>query len=104
MLFQSRRKLFCIGFNKTGTTSLAAALFSFGLRVGDQAQAELLLDDWARRDFRRIIAYCRGSYCLFADEAVTLLRERGFNAVRLEGGWPEWSVEHSRTQRKTAAR
>ena len=61
MLFQSRRKLFCIGFNKTGTTSLAAALFSFGLRVGDQAQAELLLDDWARRDFRRIIAYCRSA-------------------------------------------
>ena len=61
MLFQSRRKLFCIGFNKTGTTSLAAALFSFGLRVGDQARAELLLDDWARRDFRRIIAYCRSA-------------------------------------------
>ena len=60
------------------------------------------LDDLPKS--KRIIAYCRGSYCLFADEAVTLLRERGFNAVRLEGGWPEWSVEHSRTQQKTAAR
>lgn len=59
MLFQPRRKLFCIGFNKTGTTSLAAALFSLGFRVGDQVQAELLIDDWARRDFHRIIAYCR---------------------------------------------
>jgi rhodanese-related sulfurtransferase len=37
-----------------------------------------------------IIAYCRGEYCLFADEAVTILRERGFEASRLEGGWPEW--------------
>ena len=59
MLLQSRRKVFCIGFNKTGTTSLAAALSSFTLRVGNQVQAELLMDDWARRDFRRIIAYCR---------------------------------------------
>lgn len=59
MLFQPRRKLFCIGFNKTGTTSLAAALCSLGFRVGDQIQAELLIDDWARRDFHRIIAYCR---------------------------------------------
>jgi len=40
-----------------------------------------------------IVAYCRGEYCLFADEAVALLRERGFEARRLEGGWPEWSVE-----------
>lgn len=39
---------------------------------------------------RRIVAYCRGEYCLFADDAVALLRERGFDAHRLEGGWPEW--------------
>ena len=42
---------------------------------------------------KRVVAYCRGAYCLFADEAVTLLRKRGFDAVRLEGGWPEWAVE-----------
>ncbi len=42
---------------------------------------------------KRIVAYCRGEYCLFADEAVALLRERGFDAVRLEGGWPEWMSE-----------
>ena len=41
---------------------------------------------------RAIVAYCRGTYCLFADEAVALLRERGFEAYRLEGGWPEWAV------------
>ena len=39
---------------------------------------------------KRIIAYCRGAYCLFADEAVALLRQHGFDAMRLEGGWPEW--------------
>lgn len=42
---------------------------------------------------RPIVAYCRGAYCLFADEAVALLRRHGLNAVRLEGGWPEWRDE-----------
>ena len=42
---------------------------------------------------RRIIAYCRGAYCLFADEAVAMLRENGFEAERLDGGWPEWHAE-----------
>ncbi len=42
---------------------------------------------------KRIVAYCRGAYCLFADEAVALLRKRGFDAIRLEGGWPEWVVD-----------
>ena len=42
---------------------------------------------------RPIVAYCRGEYCLFAEEAVALLRQRGFRATRLEGGWPEWLME-----------
>ncbi len=42
---------------------------------------------------RPIVAYCRGAYCLFADEAVALLRQHGFDAHRLEGGWPEWRAE-----------
>jgi rhodanese-related sulfurtransferase len=48
---------------------------------------------------RRIVAYCRGRYCLFADEAVALLRTHGFDAVRLEGGWPEWVAEGRRIER-----
>lgn len=40
-----------------------------------------------------IVAYCRGPYCLFADEAVALLRSQGFEAYRLEGGWPEWAAD-----------
>ncbi len=39
---------------------------------------------------REIVAYCRGPYCVFADEAVTLLRARGYSARRLEQGVPEW--------------
>jgi rhodanese-related sulfurtransferase/DNA-binding transcriptional ArsR family regulator len=41
---------------------------------------------------RPIVAYSRGAYCLLADEAVALLRERGYEASRLEGGWPEWAL------------
>ena len=37
-----------------------------------------------------IVAYCRGPFCAYADEAVRQLRRRGFNARRLEDGFPEW--------------
>jgi rhodanese-related sulfurtransferase len=37
-----------------------------------------------------VVAYCRGPYCVFADEAVKLLRRRGRTARRLEDGFPEW--------------
>lgn len=39
---------------------------------------------------REVIAYCRGPYCVFALEAVTLLRRNGFRARRSEEGLPGW--------------
>ncbi len=39
---------------------------------------------------KEIIAYCRGPFCIFADEAVTLLRARGYRARRLEHGVADW--------------
>ena len=39
---------------------------------------------------REIVAYCRGPYCVYADDAVRLLRGRGLNARRLDVGFPEW--------------
>ena len=39
---------------------------------------------------REIIAYCRGPYCVFADEAVEILRTRGYHAHRLEQGVADW--------------
>lgn len=51
-------KIFCIGVNKTGTTSLARALTELGIIVGKQKLAERLIHDWARRDFRRLFLYC----------------------------------------------
>ncbi len=38
---------------------------------------------------REIVAYCRGPYCVYAIDAVKLLRARGFKAVRMEAGVPE---------------
>ncbi len=38
----------------------------------------------------QVVAYCRGPYCVYADEAVRELRKRGFHAARLEDGFPEW--------------
>lgn len=58
-LFFTRSKVFCVGANKTGTTSLNQVFESLDLKVGNQARAELLLHDWSKRDFRRIIRYCR---------------------------------------------
>jgi len=39
---------------------------------------------------REVIAYCRGAYCVFALDAVTLLRSHGFRARRAEDGVPAW--------------
>jgi len=38
-----------------------------------------------------IVAYCRGPYCVYADDAVRELRRRGLPARRLEDGYPEWA-------------
>lgn len=39
---------------------------------------------------KEIVAYCRGAFCILSYEAVAALRARGFNARRLEDGFPEW--------------
>jgi ArsR family transcriptional regulator len=37
-----------------------------------------------------VVAYCRGPYCVYALQAVAVLRERGIAAVRAEDGVSEW--------------
>lgn len=39
---------------------------------------------------REVVAYCRGPYCVLAIEAIRVLREQGFTAVRLDTGPPDW--------------
>lgn len=41
---------------------------------------------------QEIVAYCRGPFCLFADEAVALLRSTGFRASKMGDGIAEWST------------
>lgn len=50
-----------------------------------------------------IVAYCRGPYCVFADEAVAALRAKGFNASRLTEGYPDWRARGYPTEAGAAA-
>jgi rhodanese-related sulfurtransferase len=52
---------------------------------------------------KEIVAYCRGPYCLFADEAVEMLRRRGFRAWRLAAGLPDWRTAGFPVERGTPA-
>ncbi|MBK9176763.1 MAG: hypothetical protein IPM46_10600 [Flavobacteriales bacterium] len=54
--------IFCIGRNKTGTTSLQRAFLDLGYTVGDQRRAEQICDsDYFKRDFQGLIEYCRSA-------------------------------------------
>jgi rhodanese-related sulfurtransferase len=46
-----------------------------------------------------VVAYCRGPYCVYADDAVRLLGRTGVTAARLEDGYPEWEEERHPTAR-----
>jgi rhodanese-related sulfurtransferase len=59
-----------------------------GARSAPLASLEELAGTLPKR--REIVAYCRGPYCVYADDAVRLLRRRGFKARRLDVGYPEW--------------
>jgi rhodanese-related sulfurtransferase len=41
---------------------------------------------------REVIAYCRGPYCVYSLDAVTLLRKNGYRARRAEQGLPDWRL------------
>ena len=42
---------------------------------------------------KEIIAYCRGPFCVLADEAVKILSEKGYKVRRLDNGYPEWKMK-----------
>jgi rhodanese-related sulfurtransferase/DNA-binding transcriptional ArsR family regulator len=42
---------------------------------------------------KQIIAYCRGPFCVLADEAVKILSEHGYKVRRLDEGYPEWKMK-----------
>jgi rhodanese-related sulfurtransferase len=51
---------------------------------------------------REVIAYCRGPFCAYAQEAVRMLTRAGRKARRLDDGWPEWKLERQATTTENA--
>lgn len=52
---------------------------------------------------REVVAYCRGPFCAFANEAVRRLTAAGRPARRLDAGWPEWRLGDRLLQGSRAA-
>jgi len=50
-----------------------------------------------------VVAYCRGPYCVYADDAVRLLSSAGRSAARLEDGFPEWLAADLPVERRPRA-
>ena len=44
-------------------------------------------------DDKEIVVYCRGPFCLMADEAAELLSKNSYSAARLEKGFPDWAIQ-----------
>jgi rhodanese-related sulfurtransferase len=42
---------------------------------------------------KMIVAYCRGPFCVYADEAVAMLNKKGYTAKRLNEGFPDWALK-----------
>ncbi len=56
---ENKIKIFCIGCLKTGTTSMESFLSENGFEIGDQGTAEKLILNWAKRDWKELIEYCK---------------------------------------------
>src|SRR5690242_5054943 len=56
-----------------------------GARSAPVDELEALVGGLPKR--REVVAYCRGPYCIYADDAVRLLRGRGLRARRLDVGY-----------------
>ena len=48
-----------------------------------------------------VVAYCRGPYCVYADDAVRIMAGNGRAAARLEDGFPEWAAARLPTEGRT---
>jgi rhodanese-related sulfurtransferase len=53
---------------------------------------------------REVVAYCRGPYCVFAVEAVELLRKKGFKAHRMQEGVLDWRSRGWRLETESASK
>lgn len=76
-------KIFGIGLNKTGTTSLKTAMEELGFSTGYQPKAEKLILDWKNRNFKNLISYCYTAQ-FFQDVPFSL----PFTYVALDNAFP----------------
>lgn len=59
---EGKTKYFCIGLNKTGTTSLKKAFEDIGYPVGNQRKAEIIADrNYFIANFPPIVDYCQSA-------------------------------------------
>ncbi|MGD9638335.1 MAG: sulfotransferase [Alphaproteobacteria bacterium] len=58
-LVANKTKIFCIGQNKTGTTSLRQVFLDLNIVVGNQRTAENFLEEYLEGNFEPIIKYCK---------------------------------------------
>jgi len=66
------KKIFCLGFNKTGTTSMAKLFSELDIPVGPQRPAELLINDWKNDNFKSILRYVKYEGVAFQDVPFSL--------------------------------
>jgi len=59
MIFKKEKKIFNIGLFKTGTTSVEFALKELGYHMGNQVKGELLIHEYAKRNWKPIIKFCK---------------------------------------------
>ncbi len=64
---RNKQKIFCIGFNKTGTVSTGFALLELGFILAPQRPAEKMFFDWVKRDFKNLIKFCKYAGQAFKD-------------------------------------
>ena len=56
---KNKTKFFCIGANKTGTTSLEKAFKELDFVIGNQRKAELLTPDYFEKNYQPLLDYCK---------------------------------------------
>lgn len=77
-------KLFCIGLNKTGTTSLEKACKNLGFCVDDQNEAHKLMYNYEKREFGKIVDHCKNAE-VFQDSPFSMK----FTYLFLEQAYPD---------------
>ena len=100
--FGDRNSMDAIGFDELKARMKAGSVILVDVRPKEEYMAGHIagaisiphdeLEDRLRElpKEQEVVAYCRGPYCVFADQAVATLKAKRRKALRLDGGLPEW--------------